>query len=298
MKKTTKIIGAVAVAVVIIASIVTVGLFQGSDSNVTNTTAPTHSTTLYYQTTAPETFFDWDAYMNSLDLSETDVSTTVDPSDTTGVSGTVPNTSIVYVYPSDYTQPQITAPIITAPNNTTTTTEVPRVEMVEYKYMVNPADQTTVILEKYIGSDKTPRIPEEIAGRKVVEIGNSCFKGMKITSVYIPSTVSKINTAAFNGCQSLESVYFLGRNPVEIGDAVFENCTSLNKVSFSPATAAIGANAFSNCKALKTLTIPYTVTVIGANAFSGCADDFTIICEEGSEAYLTAIKYEIKYQLQ
>ncbi len=301
MKKSTKILTSVAAAVVVLASIIAVSLFNSGNEATPETTGSVPSTTLFYNMpTETESWFDWDAYLSALDLSNTDPSLTT--TDTSGLSTTVPTTNltptIVYVYPDDYVpntnnnqNPNFNKPTTT---QKPTTTE-PRVEMVDYKYFVN--DDGGVTLKKYIGSDETPRIPEEVDGKSVTAIGNSCFKSSDIKGVYIPKSVLKIDTAAFNNCQSLEKVYFLGKNPVEIGDSVFENCIKLNTVSISPAAVSIGANAFSNCKSLKSLTIPYTVTVIGANAFSGCGEDFTIVCEEGSEAYLVAQKYNLKYQL-
>jgi hypothetical protein len=295
MKKSTKIIASIAATFVIIASIATVSLFKTDDSQVVPTTTLIVSTTLLpTQPLETVSAFDWEAYLNSQELSSETELSTEDPTATTiPVAPTSPNIIISYVYPEDYV-PQ------TLPTKTTTTepsTQANRVEMVDYQYKVDKENEE-VTLTKYIGSDMTPSIPETVAGYNVTTIGSACFKGTKITSVYIPKTVTKIATAAFNNCQSLKSVYFLGTNYVDIGESVFENCISLSSISMSANTTAIGANAFANCTSLKKIKIPESVTVIGQNAFAGCSKDLTIVCKSGTIAETVALAYEFKIELE
>jgi hypothetical protein len=237
--------------------------------------------------------FDWEAYLNSQELpSETELSTE-DPTATTVPQMTSPNIIVSYVYVTDPVVPTLpTKPVETEPS-----TESNRVEMVDYQYKVDKENEE-VTLTKYIGSDMSPSIPETVAGFNVTTIGSACFKNQKITSVYIPKTVTNINTAAFNNCQSLKSVYFLGTNYVDIGESVFENCISLSNVSLSANTTAIGANAFANCTSLKKLKIPESVTVIGQQAFAGCSKDLTIVCKSGTTAETVALSYEYKVELE
>ena len=295
MKKSTKIIASIAATFVIIASIATVSLFKTDDSQVVPTTTLIVGTTLLpTQPLETVSAFDWEAYLNSQELSSETELSTEDPTATTiPVAPTSPNIIISYVYPEDYV-PQ------TLPTKTTTTepsTQANRVEMVDYQYKVDKENEE-VTLTKYIGSDMTPSIPETVAGFNVTTIGSACFKGTKITSVYIPKTVTKIATAAFNNCQSLKSVYFLGTNYVDIGESVFENCISLSSISMSANTTAIGANAFANCTSLKKIKIPESVTVIGQNAFAGCSKDLTIVCKSGTIAETVALGYEFKIELE
>lgn len=299
MNKSTKILASVAAAFVLVASIVAVSIFKTPDSQgeTNSTTLPTVSTTLpIQQPVETVSAFDWDAYLSSLDLSTEPESSTINPSDlSTTIPVTSPNVIISYVYPSDYV-PQ-TLPTVTTTKPVVTTTQPPRVEMVDYKYTVN-TDDDSVILTKYIGSDISPTIPETVNGKNVSTIGSACFKSSKITSVYIPKTVTSISTAAFNNCQNLKSVYFLGTNYVDIGESVFENCISLENVYMSANTTSIGANAFANCTALKKLKIPESVTVIGQNAFAGCSKNLTIVCKSGTIAETVAIGYDFKIEIE
>ncbi len=295
MKKSTKIIAAVAIAVVLVAAIATISLFKDAEPSTPTTSFSVPSTTLLVQQPVEsESFFDWDAYINSLDLSTEPESSTINPSDPTAtLSSTGPNVVISIVYPSDYV-PQ------TIPNSTTTTTEpttkAPVVEMVDYKYSIN-GDAVTVT--SYLGSDMTPNIPATINGLPVTKIGYNCFKGSQITSVYIPSSINTIDIAAFSDCQKLKNVYFMSDgSSVDIGASAFQNCKALTNIKLPQQTLSIGKNAFSGCSSLMKLTIPETVTEIGASAFSGTNEEFTIYCKQDSEAHAAALKDEIKYVLQ
>lgn len=295
MKKSTKIIAAIAVTFVLIASIATVSIFKTDDSQVVPTTTLSALSTTLFPTQPLETVsaFDWEAYLNSQELSSETELSTEDPTATTTPQMTSPNIIVSYVYVTDPVVPTLpTKPVETEPS-----TESNRVEMVDYQYKVDKENEE-VTLTKYIGSDMSPSIPETVAGFNVTTIGSACFKNQKITSVYIPKTVTNINTAAFNNCQSLKSVYFLGTNYVDIGESVFENCISLSNISLSANTTAIGANAFANCTSLKKLKIPESVTVIGQQAFAGCSKDLTIVCKSGTVAESVALGYEFKVELE
>ncbi|MBE6747673.1 MAG: leucine-rich repeat domain-containing protein [Ruminococcaceae bacterium] len=296
MKKTTKIIASVAVAVVLVAAIVTISLFKDSESGTPTTSFSVPSTTLLVQPqlTETESWFDWDAYINSLNLSTESESSTINPSDPTAlVPSTGPNVVISIVYPSDYV-PQ------TLPNSTTTTTEPttkkPDVQMVDYKYTIK-GDSVTIT--SYFGSDMTPNIPAQINGLPVSKIGYNCFKGSQITSVYIPSTVHTIDTAAFSSCLKLKNVYFMSdSSSVDIGDSAFQNCKALTTIKLPQETLSIGENAFSGCSSLTKLSIPESVTAIGGNAFSGTNEAFTIYCKQNSEGHAAALRNDLKFELE
>lgn len=295
MKKSTKIIASIAVTFVLIASIATVSIFKTDDSQVVPTTTLSAISTTLLPTQPLETVsaFDWEAYLNSQELSSETELSTEDPTASTVPQATSPNIIVSYIYVTDPIIPTVS----TKPEETEPSTQTNRVEMVDYQYKVDKENEE-VTLTKYIGSDMSPSIPETVAGFNVTTIGSACFKGQEITSVYIPKTVTNINTAAFNNCQSLKSVYFLGTNYVDIGESVFENCVSLSSVSLSANTTAIGANAFANCTSLKKLKIPESVTVIGQQAFAGCSKDLTIVCKSGTVAETVALGYEFKIEIE
>ena len=102
--------------------------------------------------------------------------------------------------------------------------------------------------------------------------------------------------AAFRNCKNLESINL--ENVEYIGVGAFENCTSLEDVTFSETIGEISELAFSNtglknveiqgndcyiyesafkgCKNLQTVRLEDGVTYIGMNAFLGCPELETI----------------------
>lgn len=102
----------------------------------------------------------------------------------------------------------------------------------------------------YSGAGGTLRIPDKIAGRPVIVIGNDAFNGRAaIRSVILPASVEAIGNAAFAGCSGMESI---------------EMPASL---------VGIGFDAFHQCKLLKSITLPSRVSQIvgGGWCFLGCS---------------------------
>ena len=128
-----------------------------------------------------------------------------------------------------------------------------------------------------------------------------------LTTLEIPSGVTKIGDSAFASCTSLASVTIPG-SVTSIGNSAFAFCTSLASVEIPASVESIGRQAFNNCtslavtyggtlsqwcqmdndlwlvrnatsiklsdgtdlKSLTTLEIPSGVTSIGKGAFSYC----------------------------
>lgn len=109
----------------------------------------------------------------------------------------------------------------------------------------------------------------------------------KLSTVILPSTVTKISEYAFYQCASLNSISL--PNVVEVGDYAFygtalesvelpqaktignytfENATSLVNIQI-PVVTTIGASAFRNCRLLESISMP-NVTSIGNYAFCSC----------------------------
>lgn len=128
------------------------------------------------------------------------------------------------------------------------------------------------VLNGYSGSGGEVNIPSTVNGEKVTAIGAGAFEGSNITSVSIPSGVTKIGQMSFSDCKNLSSVS-LPSTLTSIGDCAFDGCSSLN-----------------------TITIPDSVTNIGDDAFDGC-NNLTIECSEGSAAYDYAVENSINYEL-
>lgn len=124
----------------------------------------------------------------------------------------------------------------------------------------------------------------------VTEIAEQGFSNTYYSKIKVPATVTKIGTAAFSFCYSLESVEFAegiqletlshgmfgasaGLKEIKIPDSVktieglvFYGCTSLSSVTMN-SVETIGREAFEDCTALEEISLPSTLTTIGTMAF-------------------------------
>ena len=79
-----------------------------------------------------------------------------------------------------------------------------------------------------------------------------------------------IGYCAFWGCSGLTSVT-IPSSVTKIGDGAFQHCSGLTSVTIPSSVTEIGTSAFSDCSGLTSVTVPSSVTKIGDNAFSGCS---------------------------
>lgn len=90
-----------------------------------------------------------------------------------------------------------------------------------------------------------------------------------VTSVTIPSGITKVSKNLFNSCYNLTSVS-LPNSIVEIDEGAFNGCKKLNNISIPENVEAIGTSAFESCEALTNVVIPSKVKSLGFNAFAEC----------------------------
>ncbi|MBO5223849.1 MAG: leucine-rich repeat domain-containing protein [Clostridia bacterium] len=116
------------------------------------------------------------------------------------------------------------------------------------------------------------------------ELAQYAFEScVDVEEVYIPSSVKKIGSNAFEDC-SISNVYYGGNeeqwlniefedvlaNPLSAGANLYmygELVTSFEV----PEVFEIKDYAFSNCESLKEITIPASVKIIGSEAFDSCS---------------------------
>ena len=91
-----------------------------------------------------------------------------------------------------------------------------------------------------------------------------------MTSLDIPSGVTKIGSSAFSGCSGLTSLD-IPSGVTEIGESTFSGCSGLTGLDIPSGVTEIGSSAFEGCSGLTSLDIPSGVTEIGRSAFSGCS---------------------------
>ena len=92
-----------------------------------------------------------------------------------------------------------------------------------------------------------------------------------ITSIYVPSDVTKINDYAFYGWEGLTEITF-GYGINAIGYCAFGECSGLGSVILPDSVIEIGEYAFINCKSLESVTLGDGVKSIGGYAFAYCRD--------------------------
>ncbi|MCH5155763.1 MAG: leucine-rich repeat domain-containing protein [Clostridiales bacterium] len=101
-------------------------------------------------------------------------------------------------------------------------------------------------------------------------VGASAFsRNNAIKKVLLPSTVTAIESNAFDRCTALTSIVFYGGDPqltrVEYG--AFYGCAALADITLPSTLKTIGNIAFSDCVGLDDIVIPESVTEIGYRAF-------------------------------
>ena len=157
-----------------------------------------------------------------------------------------------------------------------------------------------IIIQRYTGAEKEPRLESEYGGvpveridrrafqncihlEKLVipdgikEIGDNAFEGcISLTSIDIPDSVTTIRWSAFSGCTSLTSIT-IPDSVTEIGECAFWGCTSLTSIVIPDSVKKIGYGIFNGCSSLTSVVIPNKVTEIAAIVFSGCSSLTSIV---------------------
>lgn len=104
----------------------------------------------------------------------------------------------------------------------------------------------------------------------VTKIGIHAFYGCSgLTTLNLPSNVTSIDDWAFASCSGLTSVD-LPSSITKMGEFVFNNCENLSSVKLPSEITAISKRAFGWCISLKNIELPAGITSIGDEAFVNC----------------------------
>lgn len=162
-----------------------------------------------------------------------------------------------------------------------------------FKYKENSDGTVSISGLKAATESDILDIPSTINGKTVTGISSGAFAGepsiidkfetnaatlaandevnyiSNVTTINIPSSVTKISADAFNGMENLTTVNFLGNSLNSIGENAFADCVNLTSINLPSGITEISYGAFENCKNLTNLVIPNSVTKISAQAFCG-----------------------------
>ncbi len=127
------------------------------------------------------------------------------------------------------------------------------------------------------------KVPSEVAGYKVRQIGDRAFEGASnITSLIIPEGIESIGEYAFKRCSYFKTLY-LPDTLKNIGKGAFENNLSLISVRFPEGINQIPDNLFKDCGFYE-IDIPETVVSIGASALENNRNLSEIVLPQGVES--------------
>ena len=103
----------------------------------------------------------------------------------------------------------------------------------------------------------------------MIEIpGCMCEDCRQLKRVVLPSTIKRINNAAFCGCRKLTEIN-IPEGVEEIGEDAFQSCLSLRHITLPPGLKKLRSEVFENSK-IETIQLPDGLESIDYWAFYSC----------------------------
>ena len=138
-------------------------------------------------------------------------------------------------------------------------------------YTLNGTSDGYIVTGKSGSGDCT--IPSTYLGLPVVEIADEVFRNSSVlTTVSIPSSVTRIGGSAFAHCPNLTSIN-IPASVTTINVQAFEGDAALTSVMFSTggALTTLERTVFYGC-GFTSFTVPAGVTSVGETALAGCTN--------------------------
>jgi hypothetical protein len=136
----------------------------------------------------------------------------------------------------------------------------------------------------------------DLSKTQVTSIGENAFANCaSLKELKLPATeevkISSIGQGAFNGCKALTEIDLSGTEVTELGNTVFQNCTSLTSITLPPGLTSLGNSVFAGNEALKTIALPSTLTTIGSSVFQNCTALEAVDLSHITQTELTGVFY-------
>lgn len=130
-------------------------------------------------------------------------------------------------------------------------------------------DENGTLIHYFLDEDEDSiKIPNNVK-----KIGSNflCSYSDCVKEIFIPSSVTEIESSSFYNCKNLKCVKFEDNDSVKaIGIGAFKGCTSLSSIVLPKQLKIINKSLFCGCLSLKELQIPDSVEIIELSAFENC----------------------------
>ena len=161
-------------------------------------------------------------------------------------------------------------------------------------FLFNEETGTITGYNASVVGEKKIVIPDQIAGKDVLYIGEKALSGQQIKKITfettklkaignyalsnnyieeitIPSTVETIGEYAFKGCANLKEVHFENEENIKnLRKGAFSSCISLTTINLPKNITSIEDELFENCESLSKIDMPSHLLEIGKSAFRMC----------------------------
>ena len=194
-----------------------------------------------------------------------------------------------------------------------------------YRYEIQE-DGSVMLLSWFMADEDTDGgvdvvVPAEVDGRPVTALGDSFLKGVRIHSLVLPDTLTRLLNEVFYGCEGLEEVT-IPRSLTHLGVG-FIACPDLKRIHVDPDNPAFverdgvlfskdgttlmrypagreervytvpdgvtTLGSFAGSVWLETVVLPASVTNVGSYTFRSCPNLRSIVLPEG----VTGLGYEL-----
>ena len=145
----------------------------------------------------------------------------------------------------------------------------------------------SIVIDGYTGEDPIVVIPNEIDGKKVVDIGRMFANNKDVVAIKVGDNVEDIIENAFTNCDNLKYIVF-GKNVKVINDGLLGG-SKIEQIEFNDGLEKLGSNVYGvGLKSKIDVSIPESVTEM---TFRGAK---TLIVKSGSYAESYAKEYADK----